>query len=368
MLLFILAATLALLVAGIALPKAAAMPPVFWAHLVLALGVMTLITAAMQHFVPVLSRSRGAGRWMARLPWLMASAGLAAMLVFAGILPWLAIAAAAIVALCGALAMLVWMLAKARQTLGKPHPGLAWYVAAMACLGLGLTAAALVPLFPEWHAGLRAFHVHINLYGFVGLTAVGTLQVLMPTAVGRLDAEAGLRLRTDLKWALAGALLLALGKGFGLAWLAWAGLVAWLWPLAHMAGAWWRLYRAAILAWHGQAPVLMAALLGYVCALLLTLDGLGQVSGPLGVFLPGFLFPLVSGAAGQLAPVWAHPGAGTDRLDVARRILGRHGGVRAGLFLTAAVLPLLGFRCAGMPGLTALIWFLALFALWLYRD
>jgi hypothetical protein len=367
MLLFFLAATLALFIAGVALPKAAALSPAFWAHLVLAVGVMTLITAAMQHFVPVLTRGRGAGPWLSRLPWVMALAGALASLVFVGMLPWLGLALAATLALAGVAGMMRWIRVMSQRTLGSPHPGLAWYVAALLCLGLGLTAALLIPLYPEWHAALRAFHLHINLYGFVGLTAVGTLQVLMPTAVGRPDAEAGRRLRTDLKWAASGALALALGKGLELDLLTWTGLAAWFWPLGRMLAAWWRLYRKELLAWHGQAPVLMAATLGYVSALSMSIDGVGRQGGPLTVFLPGFLFALVSGAAGQLAPVWAQPGATTAQHDISRRRLGRYGGARAVLFLSASLLPLLGYRCAGMPGLAALIWFMALFSLWLYR-
>jgi hypothetical protein len=49
---------------------------------------------------------------------------------------WITLAAA--LALAGVGGMLGWMRNKARHTLGKPHPGLAWYVVAMACLGLGL--------------------------------------------------------------------------------------------------------------------------------------------------------------------------------------------------------------------------------------
>jgi hypothetical protein len=31
-------------------------------------------------------------------------------------------------------------------------------------------------------------------------------------------------------------------------------------------------------------------------------------------------------------------------------------------------LPLFGYKCAGMPALTALVWFGIVFAIWLYRD
>ncbi len=368
MLLILLVVTLALLVAGLALPRGADLASVFWAHLVLALGVMALITAAMQHFVPVLTRSRGPGPWVARLPLLMAAAGLLALAVFAGLLPYETLALAALVALLGVAVMLAWMARKGRETLGRPHAGLAWYGAAMLCLGLGLLAVLAIPIMSGWHQELRLFHLHVNLYGFIGLTAVGTLQVLMPTAAGKMDPEAGLRLRQDLKWALAGSLALALGKALAMESLAWLGFLLWGWPLARLGLAWLRLHGRKIVALHGQAPVLMAAWVGFVCALLATVLEPTTLAGPLSLFMPAFLFPLVSGAAGQLGPVWVHPGADTARHDAARRPLERYAGIRALLFISSAALPLLGYQCSGMPGLTALVWFVAVFVVWLYRQ
>ncbi len=366
MLIALIAATLLAFLAGQALPKAIGAAPAFWAHLVLALGVMTLITAAMQHFVPVLTRGRGAGRWAASLPVLMLAAGVLALAVFGGLLDFVWLMAAAGLALAGAALMMAWMRAKAGKALGKPHPSLAWYVAAMGCLGLGLIAAILIPIFPEWHPALRAFHLHINLYGFVGLTAVGTLQVLMPTATNRPDPNVASRLRTDLKWALLGSLLLAAGQAV-LPPLAWLGGLLWAWVIARMGGAWWRLQRARLFAWHGAEPVLAAALLGFALALAGTLFGPDSL-GPLTIFLPGFLMPLVTGAAGQLAPVWVEAGRSAARHAEDRARITRWNGPRALLFLTAAALPLLGYTCSGMPALTALAWFGIVFAIWLYRD
>lgn len=363
MLIALIAASLIALLAGQALPKAFAAAPAFWAHIALAIGVMTLITAAMQHFVPVLARTRGVSPRMARLPLLMLLAGALVVVTLGGWLDFRWIVLAALLGLVGAVSMVVWMLGKARQALGRPHPGLNWYVAAMACLGLALVAAMLIPILPGWHAELRTFHLHLNLYGFVGLTAVGTLQVLMPTAAGQADPQAALRLKQDLKWALAGALGIALGEVF---WspLSWLGVAAWLWVLARMAWAWWRLHRQRMLSLHGAEPVLAAALLGYACALVGVLQA---HNNPLLQFLPAFLFPLVTGAAGVLAPVWLNPAQPATHA-AGRQALNRWGSVRAVFFMVSGILPLLGYQCSGMPALTALVWFGILFAVWLYSQ
>lgn len=364
MLVALVVATLIALLAGQSLPKAIAAAPALWAHLVLALGVMTLITAAMQHFVPVLTRGRGPEKWTARLPWLMTTAAALALAVFAGWLDFAWVALAAVLALLGAAWMLAWMLVRAKHTLGRPHPGLDWYVAAMACLALGLLAAAVMPWFPQWHAALRVFHLHINLYGFIGLTAIGTLQVLLPTAAERADPQAAVRLRLDLKWAVAGSLALAIGQAW---WplLAWLGGLLWALVLGRMWFAWIRLHGWKLLAWHGASPVLGAASVGYACALYATLADIGL---PLTLFLPGFLMPLVTGAAGQLLPVWSEPRRGMVWHATSRQTLVRWNGPRALLFMAAALLPVFGYQCSGMPALTALVWFGIVLTVWLSRD
>lgn len=364
MLIALLAATLALLLAALALPQAVAAPQAFWAHLILAVGVMSLIPAAMQHFVPVLSRSDGASARMARVPPVMMLAGVLVSLSLLGILPYAAVSVAAALALLGLVVLLGWVLRKGQQALGGPHPGLHWYAAALCCLILGLLSALLIPWLPAQHALLRAFHLHINLYGFVGLTAIGTLQVLLPTAAGSPDAAVAGRLRTDLKWAVLGSLALALGQALHVWWLSALGALAWAWPLLRLLLAWGGQQRARILAWHGASPLLAAAALGFVCALAGTLLGLE----PLSLFLPGFLMPLVVGAASQLAPVFLRPGVSTDWHVRSRDFLGRWSGARALLFLTAAVLPLLGLKCSAVPAILAMVWFGAVFVTWLLRE
>jgi hypothetical protein len=95
---------------------------------------------------------------------------------------------------------------------------------------------------------------------------------------------------------------------------------------------------------------------------------LGLDAGPLIIFLPGFLMPLVSGAAAQLAPLWMRPGRREPWHEQSLLALARWGGVRALLFAAAAWLPLAGYKCAGMPALTALFWFGILFVRWLLRE
>jgi hypothetical protein len=42
-------------------------------------------------------------------------------------------------------------------------------------------------LWPAGYGALRLVHLHLNTLGFIGLTAIGTLHVLMPTVLGKPD-------------------------------------------------------------------------------------------------------------------------------------------------------------------------------------
>jgi hypothetical protein len=221
-------------------------------------------------------------------------------------------------------------------------------------------------LRPEWHTPLRDVHIHINLYGFVGLTAIGTLQVLFPTAANRADPRAALRLKNDLDAAVLGSVLLAIGAA-GYDGLDVAGLLFWLWPIGRLAYAWLKDYRAELFALHRCEPVLLAALAGFTLSLLATLDAHATIS-PLAVFLPGFLFPLLTGAAAQLAPVWIGKNPNSQQISAARAQLNRHGGARAILFVLAAILIHLGQDWALLISLVGLSWFVLLFIRWRIGD
>lgn len=317
---------IAMMVAALVLwlaPELVVVAPQAVAHLALALGVMPLILAAMAYFVPVLTRGSGAAPWLQAVPLLAWLGGLAMVAGFSGFLDLnVASHAAAMFAVTAACATLLWTLRRARAALGAPHPGLAWYLAALAFLAAALLAVPAMTLWPGQRAALRLFHLHANLLGFVGLTAIGTLQVLLPTAVGRADIHVRERLTTDLKFACGGVLLLAAGAalaapGLSFGWarqLAVSGAVLFLFAPLRMATYWAAAYSERIGSLHGAAASLALACLGLIG---LMFAGIGHTLGFLAGrdavagFVLAFLLPLVSGAAAQLLPVWLRPGEST---------------------------------------------------------
>ncbi|HMM47457.1 MAG TPA: hypothetical protein PKC12_05695 [Thiobacillaceae bacterium] len=327
-------------------------------HLVLAVGAMPLIFGAMGHFIPVLTRTRRAPPALAAVPLLaLAGGALAVTSMHVPAFVW-ARHAGALTAVIGAIALLAWSRRRRAGMLGRPHPGLAWYEAALACLILALIAILVSAAWPQQTLSLRRLHLHLNTLGFIGLTALGTLAVLLPTAVGRPDPGAGPRLSRSLPWVLGGTILVAAGAAW-FAPLAWAGAIVWAVPLAWLAADWSRLYRAEIFAVHGPAPLLAAAPVGFAVSLL---SGAGAplfpVFAPEAAFVSGFLLPLVTGASTQLLPVWLRPGVQGAWHARLRSRLGRHGGTRAVLFGVAGVASGAGLGWGLLLGAAALLWFI----------
>lgn len=327
-------------------------------HLMLAVGAMPLIFGAMMHFIPVLTRSRAAPTALAGVPLLALGGGLWvwAALTFPDTIP--ALVAGAVPAGAAAVALIVWSRRRRATMLGRPHPCLAWYEAALASLVLALLAVLATRLWPQQTVELRLFHVHLNTLGFIGLTAVSTLAVLMPTATGRPDPETGPRLRRDLPWAAAGTLLVALGAAW-FAPLAWLGGCLWGVALVRLGARWWQMYRADIFALHGAAPLLAAALAGFAASLAFGAAGAaGWPSIPTSAFVAGFMLPLVTGAVSQLLPVWLHPGMQTPWHGQLRQRLGRYAGLRAVLFVIAGTAAGIGREWGLLLGAASLFWFL----------
>ena len=326
-------------------------------HLMLAVGAMPLILGAMTHFIPVLTRTRTAAIELLGIPVLALVGGTLAVSAFsvAGMI-W-AQPAGALLAATAAIALLVWSRRRRAGMLGRPHPGLAWYEAALACLVLALLAIVVGTFWPQHMLALRRLHLHLNTLGFIGLTAVSTLAVLLPTAAGRPDPQVAERLRRGLPWAVSGVLLIATGSAW-FAPLAWIGAVLWLAPIIRLAASWLRLYHTEIFALHGAAPLLAAALTGLVISVVLGTVNAFYPAEPTWSFVTGFMLPLVSGAASQLLPVWLRPGVQSDWHAKLRRSLGRYNGLRAVLFCSGGIAAGMGWQWGLLTGLAALIWFL----------
>jgi hypothetical protein len=355
-------AAVACVAASVALILTAAAAPAAAAHLAFAAGIMPLIFGAMLHFVPVLTRSRVPPPALRFLPLLAAAGGLlAACAFFLPVFFNAGIHAGAALALGAALVMAGWIVRRAQAALGAPHPCLYWYLAAVLCLALALAAALAMNAWPSQRTALRIFHLHLNTLGFIGLTAIGTLQVLLPTAAGRPDQDAGARLRSDLPLAVAGVLLVA-GGGAWLKPLAYAGIALLLVAVIRLGTAWAARFPGEVARMHGATPSLALALFGLLALLF---AGTGHAQRGLGGndaifgFVLAFLLPLVTGAASQLLPLWLRPGVQTPWHHAARARLGRYAGLRALAFLVAGVMVALGVHAGAWLAAAALAMFIA---------
>ena len=323
--------------------------PLAVAHLAFAVAVVPLIFAAMSHFVPVLTRTGEAGRWLSRLPQFAQLAGLTAVAAMQGWLPHELLYLAALADLLAAGILLNWIASRVRNTLGSPHPGWRWYGAALGCLMLALLAVLLMAVWPQYWRALRLFHLHLNTIGLIGLAALGTLPVLLPTALGRPDPEAAAWLRRRLWLVAGGALVVATGAAI-------------VWPLAAPGAAlvlvaalgliaqWLRRFGLKALVADGVAASLAAAVLGLVLSLLAGVaHGTGLIAARPGLFAwgAGFLLPLITGALSQLLPVWRWPGPQTPARQAMRRALAATGSWRAALFLAGAIALLGGCETLG---------------------
>ena len=313
--------------------------PLAVAHLAFAVGIVPLIFAAMMHFVPVLTRTGEPGKSLAKLPSAVQATGLVAVAAMQGWLPYWLVYLAAAVDLVFAAILLQWIALRVRATLGDPHPGWRWYATALGCLMMALSAIVLIPVWPTyWHA-LRIFHLHLNTLGLIGLAALGTLPVLLPTALGLADPQASVWLRRRLWLVASGALMVATGAAISWPFAA-PGTALILVASLGLLGQWGRRFGGWPLLRDGVSASLLAALVGLMITLaagLLHGAGLIPTRPSLLAWASGFLMPLVSGALSQLLPVWRWPGPQTPERLLMRRKLASSGSVRAGLFLSSAL-------------------------------
>jgi hypothetical protein len=313
----------------------------------LAVGVMPLIAGAMIYFTPVLTRSSTPGRAVLLVPLALLAAGIIAVSGLAWDHRYLPSGAGA--ALVASIALASWMRSRGRKALGGPHPGLHWYLWALISLAAGLSsilAATFWPPYwsPKYWSALRSFHLHVNTLGLVGLAALGTLQVLIPTVASYHDPQARRRLHRDLKYAVAGSFLVAAGAAW---WrpLALVGFLSWSIPLWRFILPLLSEHRTAVWGWHQASTLLAGAALGLALTLLSgALHALGWADSgqALQLFFVAFLFPLVTGAGSYLFPVWIWPGRQGEQYQLAYHRLTLGSAWRALLFALAGVLTLGG--------------------------
>lgn len=313
--------------------------PVAAAHVAFAVGILPLILAAMIHFVPVLTRTGDAERYIRSIPYGAQFFGLGVPLAMLGSLPYHSILVTAAVDIVLAAILLAWFRRRTKATLGSPHPGWRWYAAALVCLIAALCAVIAMILWPAvWHAG-RLFHLHLNTLGLVGLAAFGTLPVLLPTALGKPDPDAAAWLKRRL-WLLTGsAIAVAIGSAVGWPLSVAAGSLLFI-GVFSLLGQWLRRNGWAKLLSDGVTASLVAAVVGY----LLTIAAgaahaakLFATNTAVWAWGIGFLLPLVTGALSQLLPVWRWPGPQTPARHLMRQYLAANGKWRAGLALIAAL-------------------------------
>jgi hypothetical protein len=345
------------------------LPRPFYVHGIFALAALPLMWAAMLHFLPVLTRSREAPRAVRALPWLAMGLGPLLLAVFAEKLPRHVLLPVALLIGCGALILLGWAGQRSRRALGKPHPGVRWYLAALAGLAVALAAVFGMLLDPARYAAWYGLHLHLNLVGWVGLTVLGTLPVLLPTALQKFDPNATFRLQLALPWAVFGALAIALAAALRQPVLgAFGGLALMAVVGAHWRG-WLALYGAP---WRWPGPAVSLALGSAFLVLVLALGiahGAGWLGGArlLPAFAAGFLLPTVLGALAQLLPVWKYPGPDSPARETFRQALACGAGLRGGLCVLAGAGQLLALSPAlALAGL-AVLWLL-LAVVWALRP
>lgn len=323
--------------------------PLAVAHLAFAVGIVPLIFAAMMHFVPVLTRTGDPDRRLRTLPNLAQANGLIAVFAMQGWLPYGVVYANATVAAIFAAILLRWIGLRAGATLGSPHPGWRWYAAALGALLLALLAILLIPLLPDHWRSLRLFHLHLNTLGLVGLAALGTLPVLLPTALGKPDPDAAAWLRRRCWLTVVGVLLVA--GGAAIYWpLAAPGAALLSFLVFGLIGQWLRRFGIGAVLRDGVAASLCAAVIGLLTTLLAGLlhgAGIWPARPALLAWGAGFLLPLVTGALSQLLPVWRWPGPTTPARGLMRMKLAATGGWRGLFFLGAAIALLAGFERIG---------------------
>ena len=272
----------------------------------------------------------------------------------------------ALCAASGAVTLLFWLVQRIRQCLGKPHPGIYWYIASLGALIIALLSVFGITTFGEYPLAAYRLHLHLNLFGWIGLTVLGTAPVLMATIHGRFDPLTSSLLLRTVPAGIGGALLLASGAALSMPWIALVGASLLLVVQGLFIRQWRQLFGAPML-WPGTAVSLFLGQIGLAIVMMagtahgLKISGAPNANALLPAFLCAFLLPTVLGALAQLLPVWRHPGPTSPARQILTKKLAHGAAVRGILAFTGGIGALLEIPYAiGLAGLSLAAMLLAM--------
>ncbi|MEB3023949.1 multicopper oxidase domain-containing protein [[Mycobacterium] crassicus] len=187
-----------------------------------------------------------------------------------------------------------------------------FYLAALVALLIGSAAGAAMAFgIASWYARLWTTHVHVMLYGWIGLTVVGTLFTLWPTTIReKITPRSFSMARRALPTLSAGLVVAVVGLLAGSWWLAAVGLagyalgvglaIAGLWPGRSFTGpAAWMLVGAT--CWLGVAVVVETV--GLIGARTVDVLPAFVEHTLLPLLAVGFVAQILLGALSQLLPI-----------------------------------------------------------------
>ncbi|MGW4896090.1 multicopper oxidase domain-containing protein [Kitasatospora sp. NPDC004240] len=341
---------------GLALLAATAertLPVARWlaVHLFLLGAATTAVLLWSEHFAVALLHARQPSeRWSTVR---LYGANLAVLGVLTGVwaeLPVLT-GAACLLLVAAVAAHLVVLVRLGRGALGgRLAPVVGYYRAAAAALLVGVLlgwSLAVAPLGERAHAGLRLAHIHVVLFGWIGLPVLGTLFMLWPTVLGVPMRDRTVRVARRVLWLNGTGLAVAVAAlAAGWRWPAAAGVAAYGAGTALAVDLFGRTVRrrgavSAAAAWMLAASVgwLLVALVADLSLLAgrrLTVAQ-EEVGTLVPVLLVGFVGQVLIGALTYLLPVVL--GGGPKRRAELQHIL--EGGWRVRLALLNLAVPLL---------------------------
>lgn len=333
--------------------------PSLMLHMIFAVGIVPLILGAMTYFTPVLTRTGSPTKRELIPPLIAFIAGT--VLILSLWIDFRFIPAAVSLALVAVIWVSIGIIERRKRCLGTPHPCLIWYQAALALLILALLSILLGFFWPDQWSAFRRLHLHLNLLGFVGLTALATLRVLLPTTTGLADKDTFHWLNQQWRWMVPGILSIGLGSGWYPP-LALFGALLLLMPLLSMSRSMLQTQWGGVAQLHGASPALGTAFAGFITCLLVSglhIHDLMLDHSLTLLYMLIFMMPLVTGAASHLIPLWLIPISNPHLQASVKERLGRFAAIRCTLFISSGILLVANQDYFILPALIALVHFLS---------